>query len=70
MMRDVSFDINVRGGAIVVSSSEPRFEAVYEKPSGLPNLKIRHSSYTKDHALVTDAFQAAVAKARDLGWIE
>lgn len=68
-MREVSFNIDVSGDAIIISSSEPSFEAVYDKPSGRPVLRLRHSTYTNDSALLTDALQAAVSKARELGWI-
>ena len=68
-MLEVSFNIDVREGAIVVSSSERRFEAIYYKPSDKLYLALRHRTYTEDHALLAQAWQAANNKARELGWI-
>ena len=46
-----------------------KFKATYYKPPGRPNLILRERTKTDDEALVAEAFQAAVAKARELGWI-
>ena len=67
-MPEVSFNIEVHGGAITVMSSDPRFGATYYKPSDKPHLCLRHRTYTEDHELLAQAFQAAVDKARELGW--
>ena len=68
-MREVDLCVNVLQGAIVVSSRESRFEAVYYKPSDKPQLILRHRTYTEDHKLLAKAWQAANTKARELGWI-
>ena len=68
-MRDLIFDIEVHQGAITVTSSDPAFYATYDKPSDKPHLCLRHRTYTKDHELLAQAFQAAVSEARELGWI-
>ena len=65
-MPEVSFNIEVHGGAITVMSSDPKFCDTYYKPSGKSHLCLRHRTYTEDHELAP-AFQAAVAKARDWG---
>ena len=54
---------------LVVSLLNRNFKATYYKPPGRPNLILRERTKTDDEALVAEAFQAAVAKARELGWI-
>ena len=66
-MREVDFSINVRQGAIVVSSRAPRFEAVYFKLN--KQLILAHRTDPEDHELLDKSWQAAHTKARDLGWI-
>jgi hypothetical protein len=61
--------IEVRGVDLVVSLLNGKFKATYYKPPGRPNLILRERTKTDDEALVAEAFQAAVAKARELGWI-
>jgi hypothetical protein len=64
-MREVGdLCVNVWQGAIVVSSRAARF-----KPSGKPQLILRHRTYTEDHELLAKAWQAANTKAHELGWI-
>ena len=46
-----------------------KFKATYYKPAGRPNLILRERTKTDDDSLPAEAFQAAVAKARELGWI-
>ena len=58
-----------RAGIVVVSLPSGRFKATYYKPPGRPNLILRERTKTDDDELLADAFQAAVAKARELGWI-
>jgi hypothetical protein len=54
---------------VVVSLPGGRFKAVYYKPRGRPHLILRERTKTDDGELLADAFLAAVAKARELGWI-
>ena len=68
-MLQVDFSIDVRNGAIVVWAAEPKFEAVYYKPSDKGQLILRHRTYTDDFELLALALQAANEKARELGWI-
>jgi len=59
-------------GAEGESRREPssgRFTAVYYKAAGRPHLILHERSKSDDFDLLADAFQAAVAKARELGWI-
>ena len=67
--KSTHFIIEVRGANLVVSLLNGKFEATYYKPPGRPNLILREHTKTDDEALVAEAFQAAVAKARELGWI-
>ena len=61
------FVVVVQNGDIIVGTSD--FHAVYYKPSNEPQLVLRRRSDTNDHELLAQAWQAANAKARELGWI-
>ena len=63
------FIVEVRSGNLIVSLPNGRFKATYYKPAGRPHLILRERSKTDDDELLAEAFQAAVAKARELGWI-
>ena len=67
-MSQFGFSIEVRQGNIVVSLGR-EFCAIYLKPSNQPQLILRHRTQTVDDALLAQAWQAANAKARELGWI-
>jgi hypothetical protein len=67
--KSTHFVIEVREGDLVVSLPNGRFKATYHKPPGRPHLILRERTKTDDQELIADAFQAAVAKARELGWI-
>ena len=67
--KSTHFIIEVRGADLVVSLLNGKFKATYYKPTGRPNLILRERTKTDDEALVSEAFQAAVAKARELEWI-
>jgi hypothetical protein len=58
----------VQGDEIVVTS-ETGFRAAYCKRPNFPQLKVRRRTDTDDHELLAQAWQAANAKARELGWI-
>jgi hypothetical protein len=63
------FDIEVRGKDIIVSLPSARFTAVYYKPAGQPQLILRQRSKCDDHELLAYVYQAAVSRARRLGWL-
>ena len=67
--KSTHFIIEVRGADLVVSLPNGKFKATYYKRPDRPNLILRERTKTDDEALVPEAFQAAVAKARELGWI-
>src|SRR4249920_3522159 len=58
----------VHGDEIVVTS-EKGFRAAYCKRPNFPQLKVRRCTDTNDQELLAQAWQAANAKARGLGWI-
>jgi hypothetical protein len=60
-------DVEVRDRNIVVTSTG--FEAVYYRRTDQPYLILRHRTKTDDFELLAQVYQAAVAKARELGWI-
>jgi len=62
------FVVEERSGEIVVKSAG--FGAVYFKSSSRQQLVLKRRSETDDYQLLTRAWRAANAKARELGWIE
>ena len=67
--KSTHFLIEVRGADLVVRLLNGKFKATYYKPMGLPHLILRERTRTDDHEIVDEAYRAAVAKARELGWI-
>jgi hypothetical protein len=66
--KSTHFIVELRNGNLV-SLPDGKFKATYYKPAGRPHLILRERSKTDDDELLAEAFQAAVAKARELGWI-
>jgi hypothetical protein len=54
---------------IVVSLPGGGFTAVYYRTARRPHLALRERTKTDDQELLAEALHAAVAKARELGWI-
>ena len=67
--KSTHFLVEVRHGNLVISLPNGRFKATYYKAAGRPHLILRERTKTDDHELLAEAFQAAVVKARELGWI-
>lgn len=67
--KSAHFIVEVRDGSLVVSLPNGSFKATYYKPAGRPHLILRERTKTDDDDLLAEVFQAAVAKARELGWI-
>jgi hypothetical protein len=63
------FNVEVRGGNLVVSLPNGRFAATYYKPAGKSHLILRERTKTDDEEMVADALHVAVRRARELGWI-
>ena len=53
----------------IVVTSESGFRAAYCKRPNFPQLKVRRRTETDDQEVLAQAWQAASAKARELGWI-
>ena len=68
-MSVTGFQVEERDGEIFVMCADLLFIATYYKSANEPQLILRRRTATNDHALLARAFQAAVAKARELGWI-
>jgi hypothetical protein len=64
-----NFEVEVRDRDLIVRLREAGFAAIYYKPIGQPQLILRERSRTDDHEMLAAAWQAANAKARELGWI-
>jgi len=56
-------------GILIVTEERSAFFAMYEKRTDRPELVLVRRSLTADHELLAAAFQAAVSKARELGWM-
>jgi hypothetical protein len=65
-VKSTHFIVEMLDGNLVVSLPNGGFKATYYKPAGRPHSK---RTKTDDHELLADAFQAAAAKASELGWI-
>jgi hypothetical protein len=77
-MSDIDLHVEIDGDIIVVTDPATRYYALYTKPSErikvLPNghgphLTLLRRRPTKDHSTIASGYQAAVSKARELGWI-
>jgi hypothetical protein len=70
MASQFKFAIDVRDdGLLIITEERSAFFAMYEKRTDRPELALVRRSPTADHELLAAAFQAAVKKARELGWI-
>jgi hypothetical protein len=68
-MSDYDLKAEARGDLIIVTELTTGFFAVYTKAPDAPHLLLKGRAETVDHALLAASFQAAVAKARELGWL-
>jgi hypothetical protein len=64
-----AFEIEVTDGEIVIGLPLAHFRAVYYKSPRQPQLILRQRTKCDDWELLTQAYQAAVKTARELGWI-
>ena len=67
--KSTRFIVEVEKENLVVSLPGGGFTAVYYRTARRPHLTLRERTKTDDQELLAEAFQAAVAKARELGWI-
>lgn len=61
--------VYVSDGEITVERLLEGFAAVYYKPPDQPQLILRRRTETDNHELLARVWEAANAKARELGWI-
>ena len=61
--------VEAKGDLLIVSEPASDFVAIYVKPNGRPRLTLMRRTPTTDNVLLAQALQAAIAKARELGWI-
>jgi hypothetical protein len=66
---NIGFEVEARGELLIVTKPAAEFFAIYTKASDKPHLILKRRTDTEDHALLAQAWQAANAKARELGWI-
>ena len=65
----VGIQVEAKGDLLIVSEPASDFVAIYAKPNERPRLTLMRRTPTTDNVLLADAFQAAISKARELGWI-
>jgi hypothetical protein len=68
-MTDIEIQIEVRGDLIIVTQPATQFFAIYTKPNDQPQLILKRRTDTDDSVLLAQVWQAANAKAQELGWI-
>ena len=68
-MSETVFHVEERDWEIIVMRADLLFIATYYKRANEYQLVLRRRTATNDHALLARAFQAAIAKARELGCI-
>ena len=68
-MTNAELQVEVRGDLIIVTHPATQFFAVYVKPNNRPDLVLKRRTDTGDNVLLVQVWQAANAKARELGWI-
>ena len=67
--KSTRFIVEVQKENLVVSLPGGGFTAVYYRTARRPHLTLRERTETDDRELLAEALHAAVAKARELGWI-
>jgi hypothetical protein len=67
--KSTHFIVEMQNGNLVVILPSGGFRAVCYKPPGRTHLILLERTKTDDDELLAEAFLAAVAKARELGWI-
>ena len=67
--RSKALHVQVHDGEIIVTQPEHGFCAFYVLDKHKPQLVLKHRAQSVDEELNLRALQAAVSKARELGWI-
>ena len=68
-MTNPELQVAVRGNLIIITHLATQFFAVYAKPNNRSELVLKRRPDTGDNVLLVQVWQAAKAKARELGWI-
>ena len=68
-MTNPELQVEVRGDLIIITHPATQFFAVYAKPNNRSELVLKRRPDTGDNVLLVQVWQAAKAKARELGWI-
>ena len=68
-MTNPELQVAVRGNLIIITHPATQFFAVYAKPNNRSELVLKRRPDTGDNVLLVQVWQAAKAKARELGWI-
>ena len=69
MTNNPEIQVKVRRDLIIITHSATQFFAVYAKANDGPEIVLKRRPDTGDNALLVQVWQAANAKARELGWI-
>ena len=68
-MTNPELQVAVRGNLIIITHPATQFFAIYAKPNNRSELVLKRRPDTGDNVLLVQVWQAAKAKARELGWI-
>jgi hypothetical protein len=66
---DYDLQVEVQGEDLLITLPGCGFRAVYYKPTGQQQLRLRQRTECDDNELLLQAWEAANLKARELGWI-
>jgi hypothetical protein len=69
MASQTEFAAKARGDLLIVTEPISEFYAIYVRRADAPQLSLMRRAPSSDHALIAAAFQVAISKARELGWI-
>ena len=68
-MTNPELQVEVRGDLIIITHPATQFFAVYAKANDGSEIVLKRRTDTGDNVLLVQVWQAASAKARELGWI-
>jgi hypothetical protein len=69
MTNNPEIQVKVRRDLIIITHPATQFFAVYAKANDGPEIVLKRRTDTGDNVLLVQVWQAASAKARELGWI-
>ena len=68
-MNNPELHVGSRGDLIIITHPATQFFAVYAKANDGPEIVLKRRTDTVDNVLLVQVWQAAKAKAREMGWI-